>query len=76
MCEICLHSPCLSGCPNAPDPPTVWKCEYCGESIVVGDEYVEIDGDHYHRECAQDEAYELLLEKCGAKEGTAELEDL
>ena len=36
----------------------------------------EIDGDHYHRERAQDEAYELLLEKCGAKEGIAELEDL
>lgn len=56
MCEICLHSPCLSRCPNAPDPPTVWKCQNCGEPIMVGDEYTEIDGDHYHEECAKDNA--------------------
>lgn len=39
MCDICMHSPCLSGCPNAPDPTPVTYCRSCGEPLVPGDEY-------------------------------------
>ena len=45
MCDICMHSPCLSGCPNAPDPTPVTYCRSCGELIVPGDEYADIDGE-------------------------------
>lgn len=45
MCDICMHSPCLSGCPNAPDPTPVTYCRSCGEPIVPGDEYADIDGE-------------------------------
>ena len=44
MCDICMHSPCLSGCPNAPDPTPVTHCCSCGEPIIPGDEYGIIDG--------------------------------
>lgn len=62
MCDICGCYPCLSGCPNAPDPPEVYRCKHCDEPIVVGDEYYEMDGDHWHRECFEDIAVSLLLE--------------
>lgn len=48
MCDICRQTPCHPCCPNAPDPVAIYTCKYCGEDIVEGDEYVEIDGDYYH----------------------------
>ena len=73
MCAICGRFPCDSRCPNAPDPPTVFTCAYCGEPIVPGDEYMELDGSYYHLEdCASDAAVSLLLEKCGARTGVTE----
>lgn len=76
MCEICRSSPCLTRCPNAPEPPTIYTCKYCGEPVIAGDEYMEIDGDYYHLEdCAQDAALTLLLEQCGARTGVAEVEE-
>ncbi len=76
MCAVCQRSPCDSRCPNAPDPPTVFTCKYCGEPITPGEEFMEIDGDHYHLEdCAQDAALSLLLDRFGAVKGVAEVED-
>ena len=73
MCDICLRSPCDPRCPNAPDPPTVYTCKYCGEPIVPGDEYLELDGSYYHMDdCAKDVAMRLLLDTCGATIGIAE----
>ena len=51
MCSICLHSPCLSGCPNAPDPTPVTYCRSCGEPIIPGDEYADIDGEAWCEGC-------------------------
>lgn len=66
MCSECHMHPCHPRCPNATEPKSVFKCEYCGEGIAEGDEYVEIDGKYYHREdCIEDVALELLYEKCG-----------
>lgn len=28
MCDICLQSPCATGCPNRPEPVT--QCPVCG----------------------------------------------
>ena len=75
MCMICRQTPCDSRCPNAPDPPTVFTCALCGEPIVQGDEYLELDGSYYHMEdCASDAAMSLLLDKCGATKGVAEVD--
>ena len=75
MCDVCHMTPCHPRCPNAPDPPTVYTCKHCGEPIVVGDEFMEVDGDYYHLEaCARDAAMSLLMEKLGARTGTAEVD--
>ena len=75
MCEICRQYRCPAGCPNAPDPPAVVACEYCGENIVVGDEYFEYNGNYYHVECFADAAVSLLLEN-GASHGEMDYDDI
>lgn len=75
MCDVCRQTPCHPRCPNAPEPPTVYTCKHCGEPIVVGDEWCELDGDYYHEDCFTDIAVMLLLEQCGATRGTAEEDD-
>ena len=69
-------SPCHPQCPNAPEPPAVYRCAYCNEPIAAGEEYMEIDGEYYHLEdCAQDAAVGILFKVCGAAKGVAEVED-
>ena len=72
MCSVCLKSPCDPFFFNAPEPKEIYTCEHCGESIVEGDEYVDVDGDYYHDECFMDCSAEILLEKYGAVKGIAE----
>lgn len=57
MCEICYHSPCLSGCPNAPDPPAAFRCHGCEEAIYPEDEYARIDGVEYCEDCIDNMPY-------------------
>ena len=65
MCSICLHSPCLSGCPNAPDPTPVTYCRSCGEPIIPGDEYADIDGEAWCEGCLDDLPLCVLIPKLG-----------
>lgn len=75
MCDVCHATPCDPRCPNAPDPPAVYTCKYCGEPIVPGDEYMEVDGDYYHLEdCAGDAALSILKDQFGARTGVAEVD--
>ena len=74
MCSVCRKSPCDSRCPNAPDPPTVYTCKYCGEPIVEGDEYVDVDGDFYHSECFSDAAESILMEQSWVTRVVAEVD--
>lgn len=75
MCSICHKYPCDTRCPNAPEPHAIYTCKHCGEPIIAGDEYLELDGDYYHMEdCAGYVAVTLLMEKCGAISGIAEEE--
>lgn len=54
MCEICRHNPCLPQCPNYEPPKAMYYCDFCGEGIYEGDEYIENDeGKHMHFECIQ-----------------------
>lgn len=72
MCDICeRHSGC-SSCPYGEGPAPVHVCKECGEDIVVGDAYYEMDGEFYHSECFEDAAVEILMRECGAIKGTAE----
>lgn len=73
MCSICQQWPCNPRCPNAPDPPTVYTCKHCSEPIVDGDEYVELEGEYYHRDCFSDSAEAILMEQYGATMGVAEV---
>lgn len=54
MCDVCLHSPCLPGCPNEPPPPIVYTCVNCQEPIYEGDDYYDIEGDAWCEECIRD----------------------
>lgn len=47
MCEICHMTPCHPQCPNAPEPPAVYYCKVCGEPIVAGETYYEMDSEFY-----------------------------
>ena len=51
MCEVCLQTPCNPRCPNAPDPPTVFVCSGCSESIREGDYYWDIFGEQFCENC-------------------------
>lgn len=39
MCEICLNNPCLSRCPNAPEPKIRGCCKRCGVGLREDYEY-------------------------------------
>lgn len=67
MCQICRHSPCLNGCPNAPDPPAVTTCRKCGEPITPGYEFARIDGLDYCDKCIDDMPYCELVPLLGGK---------
>ena len=54
MCDICRHNPCDPRCPNAPDPPSVFVCSGCGDDILEGDDYVELMGEQWCRDCIND----------------------
>ena len=73
MCSVCMRTPCDPRCPNAPDPPTVYTCKYCGEPIVPGDEFFEVDGDHYHEDCFTDCAVSILVSQFGVNKGVEEV---
>jgi hypothetical protein len=54
MCELCHHSPCLSGCPNEPGPRAVYTCANCGDDIYEGDDVFDISGEHWCEACIDD----------------------
>lgn len=35
MCEECRHYPCISSCPNAPEPEPVYTCAHCDDAIYM-----------------------------------------
>lgn len=52
MCDICLHTPCLSGCPNYEVLKHRPVCEICGCEIKNGENYIKnIDHEYIHFEC-------------------------
>lgn len=39
MCDLCHHTICPRGCPNAPEPPVMAWCDLCGDGIIAGNTY-------------------------------------
>lgn len=70
MCDICMHSPCLSGCPNAPDPTPVTHCCSCGEPIIEDLDAVS-DEDRAEYEKEFETSYGITFEE--AKESIPEI---
>jgi hypothetical protein len=56
MCDECRQYPHHPSCPNRIEPIAAYTCDGCREGINVGEEFVEINGIHYHYDC--------LLENC------------
>ena len=51
MCDVCWQVPCDPRCPNAPEPEHIYECELCDSGITYGEEFVEIEGKYYHKDC-------------------------
>lgn len=67
MCSVCRCTPCLSGCPNAPDPPAAFGCHDCGEDICPGDEYARIGSEEYCKYCLDDYPHCVLIPLLGGE---------
>ena len=57
MCEECRHYPCISSCPNAPEPEPVYICDECEEGIFAGELVYEIGGHKYCETCIDNASY-------------------
>lgn len=74
MCNICLSSPCLPRCPNAPELRAVHTCSECGEAIREGDEYLD-ENVKVCRECIENMSALELLDILEISFRTAEVEE-
>lgn len=62
MCDICRVAPCHPLCPNAPDPPTVFICSGCGNNIYDGEDYWDIMGEQFCKNCIEDSRKEATYD--------------
>lgn len=56
MCNICLSTPCLNRCPNAPEPKVRGYCGQCGMELREDYEYFidNEDNNFCSDECAKE----------------------
>ena len=54
MCEICRKTPCDFRCPNAEPLKLVYKCDWCGNEILEGDDYYMIEDCPVCEDCIDD----------------------
>lgn len=50
MCYLCNQVPCPSACPNATSI-SCDICSECGADICQGEEFYNLNGNKYHKEC-------------------------
>lgn len=75
MCDICMQSPCVFGCPNAA-LNIIFDCSLCDDGIISGEEYLDIDGKKYHLTCLEELTIYELAETFGYDVHTATKEDI
>lgn len=74
MCDTCLHSPCLSGCPNE-IVPIIGVCKRCRNDIEYGMEYLDHDSGFICAECLDDMPLCELMSMFGYELQTAGKEE-
>lgn len=75
MCEMCGSHPCVSRCPNAPEPVPVYKCHKCGCGILEGDKYYDSLDGNICKDCIENMTVDEFMELIGEKFSTAEKEE-
>lgn len=75
MCAMCGSYPCVSRCPNAPEPVPVYECSKCGCGIMDGDRYYNSPEGYICEECIEDMTAKEFMELIGETFSTAEKED-
>ena len=65
MCAVCGFNPCVSRCPNAPEPIAVHICSWCKEPIFIGDEYIDTSEGPVCRECIEGMTIQEFMELIG-----------
>lgn len=75
MCAMCGSSPCVSRCPNAPEPKPVYECSRCGYGIMDGDKYFDSPEGYICEECIEDMTAKEFMELTGETFSTAEKEE-
>jgi len=53
ICTLCCQNPCDGRCPNYQPQEPVEQCYICDEPIYIGDFYISIGEDCYHRTCVE-----------------------
>lgn len=76
MCSVCLSTPCLNGCPNAPDPVASDYCIRCKNPIYPEEEYGVIKGKAYCEPCLEDMPISELITLMGGDWLIAEVEEV
>jgi hypothetical protein len=51
---------------------TIFTCDKCGNGICEGDEYVDIDGEHYHIDCLTEMSIREVVKLFGYRVEEAE----
>lgn len=72
MFSICLHIPCMWGCPNAPEEITeeeekepIIQCDHCGAELYEGDLYLDAKNAMVCKKCVEEMSIHELMEVCG-----------
>lgn len=75
MCAMCGSNPCVSRCPNAPDPDPVYICDKCGSGIYKGEKFFDGSEGYICKDCIDDMTSEEILEMLGENLRIAEQEE-
>lgn len=75
MCAMCGGYPCVSRCPNAPEPMPVYSCCKCGAGIQDGGKYYDSPDGYVCQDCIEDMTVGEFMELIGETFFTAEKEE-
>ena len=75
VCAMCGSNPCVSRCPNAPEPKAVHTCIKCKEGITDGEKYYDSPKGPVCEYCIEDMTVSEFMELIGEGFSTAELEE-